>query len=414
MRNYYDGGLKPLIQPPKRWKGGWWEQPPQAVSAARKKRNIERKSPRRRRMVAFVVTIALLIAGVGGAIALRQIWPSNTPTMGDHWQGDEDFDPQTTAETTIPRTEPGGSFRMVLAEPSGRPLTLTEIYQKNIASIVSITAIGSWGGSQGTGVVLSSDGYIVTNTHVIEGTGQVQVRLYSGERLDARLVGYDKGSDLAVLKVEADYLQPAEFADSDTLHVGDAAVAIGNPLGEELHGTMTDGIISALNRDVEVDGEQMTLIQTSAALNSGNSGGALINAWGQVVGITNMKMMSDYDTIEGLGFAIPTTTTKTIVDTLIATGKVTGDAVLGITVKAAGSGEGSVVVYRVDRSSDAYHQGVRVDDVILEANGVPITTMEDLMEAKEELQIGDTIELVVERNGERLTFTITLMDSNEL
>ena len=90
MRNYYDGGPKPLIQPPKRWKGGWWEQPPQAVSAARKKRNIERKSPRRRRMVAFVVTIALLIAGVGGAIALRQIWPSNTPTMGDHWQGDAD------------------------------------------------------------------------------------------------------------------------------------------------------------------------------------------------------------------------------------------------------------------------------------------------------------------------------------
>ena len=128
---------------------------------------------------------------------------------------------------------------------------------------------------------------------------------------------------------------------------------------------MEVGIISALNRDVEVDGEQMTLIQTSAALNSGNSGGALINAWGQVVGITNMKMMSDYDTIEGLGFAFPTTTTKTIVDTLIETGKVTGDAVLGITVKAAGSGEGGVVVYRVDRSSDAYHQGVRVDDVIL-------------------------------------------------
>ena len=185
--------------------------------------------------------------------------------------------------------------------------------------------------SLGTGVVMSEDGYIITNSHVIEGCGAVDVVLQDERVFQALLVGQDAQSDLAVLKIACAGLTPAQFGDSTLLEVGDAVAAIGNPLGEELRGTMTDGIISAINRDVNVDGYTMVLLQTTAALNSGNSGGALINDRGQVVGITNLKMRAYDNTVEGLGFAIPTTTVKTVVDALIAHGRVEGRPTIGIT-----------------------------------------------------------------------------------
>ena len=420
MRNYYDSGRPPLVQPPGRWQGGMWERQYAIRQEELDRRRAARSRRKGRRIAAFLLCLALIIGGAGTLYVLRDKWLPYVPVFDGEWSAQWDGgwetgeDDDAFSAITIQRVDPAGDFRLTLAPSTGETMSLGNIYQKNIISIVSITAMGREGGSQGTGVVLSRDGYIVTNTHVIEGASWAEVSFYDGSALEAQLVGYDKNSDIAVLKVDADYLQPAEFGNSDELNVGDIAVAIGNPLGEELRGTMTDGIISAVNRDVAVDGGSMTLIQTSAALNPGNSGGALINSCGQVVGITNMKMMSDYDTIEGLGFAIPSTTVKEVADTIIAEGKVIGDPVLGITVRTDVSGENGLEVYQVETNSDAYDQGVRAGDRIVEANGRAVTDMEDLMDAKEGLAIGDTIDLVVERSGERLTFIVTLMDSNEL
>ena len=169
----------------------------------------------------------------------------------------------------------------------------------------------------GTGVVLSSDGLVLTNTHVIGDCDSAEVVLQGEDRYDAVLVGADTISDLAVLKIEKDGLTPAEFGDSTHLSVGDKVAAIGNPLGDEFTRTLTDGIVSAIDRDISYNGRNMALIQTNAALNEGNSGGALFNMHGQVVGITNMKMMSSFSSIEGIGFAIPSSTVKKVVASLV-------------------------------------------------------------------------------------------------
>ena len=224
-----------------------------------------------------------------------------------------------------------------------------------------------------------------------------------------------------MLKVECTGLSPADFGDSGLLRVGDVALAIGNPLGEDLRGTMTDGIISALNRDVNVDGRTMSLIQTTAALNSGNSGGALINEYGQVIGITNLKMQSYYDTVEGLGFAIPTATVKAVVDTLIETGVVTGRPTIGITAytltqamaEAKGLPQG-VCIKSVQAGSDAWRQGLRAGDVIVEANGVSIRTMDELQALKNGMQVGEVLSLRYCRENGWHTADVTLVDQYTL
>ncbi|MCI8594853.1 MAG: PDZ domain-containing protein [Oscillospiraceae bacterium] len=410
MRNDYNKRLvSQRQQPPARWQGGYWEHPTPYAPAAAKK-------PRKKQYIVFFIVIALLAAGVIAALCLSSALRPSLPAFGE-WDGgsDYDYDPLATAETTIRRSESGGEARLVLTpQPAADTLTLGDIYDKNISSIVCITAMGHLAGSEGTGVILSSDGYILTNEHVIHGTRTVTVTLQDGKELDALLVGFDKSSDLAVLKVDADGLTPAEFGDSADLKVGDLAVAIGNPLGEEFRGTMTSGIISAINREVDTDNGRMTLIQTNAAINSGNSGGALINGHGQVVGITNMKMVSHDVTIEGLGFAIPTTEAKPIVDAIIAYGEVKGDPILGITVTNREDGEDGAVVFKINRHSDAYQQGLRVGDVITACNGKPVADIDGLLNAKEGLDIGETVTLTVLRNEKELTFTVKLMDSNEL
>ena len=200
--------------------------------------------------------------------------------------------------------------------------------------------------------------------------------------------------------------------------MGDTALAIGNPLGEELRGTMTDGIISAINRDVNVDGRNMVLIQTTAALNSGNSGGALINEYGQVVGITTLKMSSYADTIEGLGFAIPTTTVKSVVDQLIETGYIPGRPTIGITVNTIPTtvedGTPGLQVIEVERSSDAWHSGLRSGDIIVEANGTTIASMADLEDVKAGLEVGDTISLRIFRMDRYQVIEVTLVEQYTL
>lgn len=379
-------------------------------------------------VVIFCCTLALLLVAavvlrwVGDSLSPREDLfhsgdksPENTPyDWGDTW----DWEDEETGETTVERAPLGDNVTLTLMpQPQTEAHTLQTIYQENIQSIVSIWGDAGTSYSFGTGVVLSADGYIITNTHVIEGCSSVEVVLQDDSSYEALLVGMDVPTDLAVLKIDAQNLHPAVFGNSDELQVGDTVVAIGNPLGQELRGTMTDGIISAINRDVDVDGYSMVLIQTTAALNSGNSGGALINEYGQVVGITNMKMSAYDDTVEGLGFAIPTTTVKTVVDDLIRQGYVSGEPSIGITCYTVTEEMAEeydlplgVYVKSVQQDSDAKKQGVFPGDVIVEANGQSITTIEELLALKEGMEAGDVIHFRLWRSGGYLERDVTLME----
>jgi len=386
-------------------------------------RPLQPAPPRKRRkprpVFWFVVFLVLISAAITVVVYLSI--GRDLPVPGDGamptFSGRESFPP-----VTIERAPIGdGTTLTIFLQPETAPLSYQDIYQKNIQAIVSITATGDSGILQGTGIVMSEDGYVLTNAHVIAGCHRVDVSLEDGTEYEALLVGHDEENDLAVLKLDARGLQPAEFGDSDALQVGDMALAIGNPLGEELRGTMTDGIISAINRDVWLDDRSMVLIQTTAALNSGNSGGALVNEWGQVVGITTLKMSSWYESIEGLGFAIPSSTAKIIVDELIANGSVTGRPTIGIIVRTLT--EETAVEYgaplglrleEVDQRSDAWTQGLRYGDVVVSADGIPVLTVDALNEIKEAHSVGDTLKLHVWREGAYLEFHVRLLEQYEL
>lgn len=335
---------------------------------------------------------------------------------------------QTTADPTQTQTQttPGltiddspQSVENIPADEEGA-LSLQEIYEKVIPSVASISCVQQGGTASGTGIVMSDDGYVITNYHVIESAQQIYVLLSDENTYTATLVGGDEATDLAVLKVEATGLTPAEFGDSDALRVGDVVVAIGDPLGTELRGTMTDGIVSAINRDLNLSGRQMTLIQTNAALNSGNSGGPLINCYGQVIGINTMKMSSYSSTsatVEGLGFAIPITAAKPILDELIQQGYVSGRPAIGIQGETLGISTqlffhmpSGVVITAVEETSDAAAKGLQPDDVIVGLNDSAIDSLEDLVAAKNDLSAGDQVTLTVYRGGRYYEVKVTLMD----
>ncbi len=298
-------------------------------------------------------------------------------------------------------------------------LSLQEIYTQNIHSVVSISCTGYNSGSTGTGVILTADGYIVTNAHVVDGAGSIEVLLTDDRILSATLVGSDEISDLAVLQVEADDLIPAQFGDSSQLRVGDTVAAIGDPLGVKYRGTYTDGIVSAINRDVDVDGRTMTLIQTNAALNSGNSGGPLINCYGQVIGINTMKIgaFTDSAGVEGIGFAIPSITVKDIVDQLITQGYVSGRPTLGIEGEALSSFyqhyyrlPAGLYITHVAPGSDAYNQGIEDGDMLLSVDNQRITTMDELKAVLFDREVGETVEVIIFRAGERYRVQLTLSE----
>ena len=292
--------------------------------------------------------------------------------------------------------------------PQSGGLPLQEIYLRNIDCVVSISCQLYGGSSSGTGVVLSADGYIVTNAHVVEDAQAVTVRLTDERILPARVVGADTVSDLAVLRVEATDLTPASFGESDSLRVGDTVVAIGDPLGVELRGTLTDGIVSAINRDVMVDGRPMTLIQTNAALNSGNSGGPLINCYGQVIGINTMKIsaFTNQAGVEGLGFAIPSATVEDVVEQLIRQGYVSGRPTLGLEGESLSLfyqhyyrlPEGLYITY-VAPGSDAEAKGIERGDILVSINDTRITTTQELSAILFNCKVGQTVTVVVYRGG---------------
>lgn len=299
-------------------------------------------------------------------------------------------------------------------------LCLQDIYSSVIDSVVSISSMTSSGTSSGTGIIMSQDGYVITNHHVITGALVISVLTNDNQEFEAALVGSDEMSDLAVLKIDARGLQAAEFGDSSKLRVGDSVVAIGDPLGVQLRGTMTNGIISAINRDLTVGDRTMTLIQTNAALNNGNSGGPLINCYGQVIGINTVKMSSYYTataSVEGLGFAIPISVAKPIIDELIENGYVAGRPAIGISGDSLPSyyrtyyrlPEG-VYVTSVNEGSDAKAKGIREGDIVTAINGEKICSIDELNTVKNQYAAGDEVTLTVYRSGTYYEVTVTLVD----
>ena len=269
----------------------------------------------------------------------------------------------------------------------------------------------------GSGVIFTTDGYIVTNHHVIDSASKINVTLRNGTSYSAKVIGDDPKTDLALLKIEATGLTPAVLiADSDQLKVGQTAIAIGNPLGQ-LGGTVTSGIVSALGREIEVEGETMTLLQTSAAINPGNSGGGLFDDKGNLIGIVNAK--SSGSGIEGLGFAIPANTVKKTIGDLMEYGYVKGRANLGLTYVTIdnlaalwlyGYSDYGVFISGVDMRSDAYAAGLQAGDMIVSINGAAIESEADIQAQTKNLKVGDTISMVIRRAGRDYNVDITLTE----
>lgn len=279
----------------------------------------------------------------------------------------------------------------------------------------------------GTGVIISENGYIVTNAHVIYDSeyyeageaDSVSVILDNDKTYEAEIVGYDVDCDLAVLKIDETGLTAAEFGNSDELNLGESVIAIGNPLGFELMNTVTGGMISGLHRHITINEKSMTLIQTDAAINSGNSGGPLINKYGQVIGINSSKMSSSYGSseasIEGIGFAIPSNVTASIVDDLMKYGYVTGKPQLGIscydvteTASKMYNLPVGVYVSEVKEDSGAEKAGLQQGDIIVALNGKKVTSFDELAAEKNEYSAGDTVEITFVRNGSEKTVKVTL------
>ena len=347
--------------------------------------------------------------------------------MPDDWNDYLDNYYQVTeskdAEIKLPRAELVPDFKVAISSDRGKELSLQELYDQCSKSIVAIKGYqdGVDGYYWGSGIILSKDGLILTNTHVIENCDTASVTLFDNSSYDAALVGADSTSDIAVLRIEATGLTPASFGDSAELAIGDKVAAIGNPLGETFRMTLTDGIISAIDRGISYNGHSMTLLQTNTAINEGNSGGALFNMYGQVIGVTNMKMMSSYSSIEGIGFAIPSSTIAAVADSLMQYGEVRGRTAIGITVGAIPENVTShydlpteLYVSAVEEKSDAAAKGIQQGDIITAVNGSPASATSDILTVKNTLSVGDTITFTIWRDGETFDVDVTLVDENDL
>ena len=326
----------------------------------------------------------------------------------------------------IEKTERPKGFECTIA-PAGEELSLQELYRRCSKSIVAISGYmdGKSGYNWGTGVILSEDGLILTNTHVIADCDRATVTLPDDSVCEAKLVGADSISDIAVLKIEAKGLTPAVFGDSSVLEVGDSVAAIGNPLGEEFRLTLTCGIISAIERGINYKGHSMSLLQTDTAINEGNSGGPLLNMCGQVIGITNMKMMSSYSSIEGIGFAIPSVTVVKIINLIVKEGIVNGRPSIGIVVGMIPDEarekwpdkmpeNGGLYIVSVAEGSDALAKGLQSGDIILEADGVAVSTTSELSAMKDKLSVGDTMHFKILRDGKIMEFDVAMVDTNDV
>lgn len=273
----------------------------------------------------------------------------------------------------------------------------------------------------GSGVIITTDGYIITNHHVVDGASAIEVALANGETYNAQLVASDAKTDLAVIKIEATNLNAATFGDSSQLVVGQTVLAIGNPLGS-LGGTVTEGIISALDREITIENESMTLMQISAAVNPGNSGGGLFDEQGNLIGIVNAKVSTDSsgDPIEGLGFAIPANLAREVSGELMDHGYVSGRVALGVTLIHI-SDERTAMMYRVSKTgiyilqvesnSNASNAGLRSGDYLVSINGTKITSTKDVENILENISPGDTLSITIERGGQEKTVEVFMAES---
>lgn len=325
--------------------------------------------------------------------------------------------------TTIYEGQRESSVIDVAKVDTGKLMTPAEVYAANVNSTVGITTsvtTNFWGfqttsAASGSGFILTGDGYVLTNYHVIESSNSISVTLYDGKSYDAVLIGYDESSDIAVLKIDAEGLTPVVLGDSDNLNVGDSVVAIGNPLGE-LTFSLTSGAVSALNREITLSNSvTMNLIQTDCAINSGNSGGALFNLYGEVIGITNAKYSGSGSgaSIDNIGFAIPINHVRGIVESIIENGYVAkpyiGVTVSDVSEETMGYGlPAGAAVKAVSEDSPAEKAGLQVNDIITAVNGKEISGRTGLSEAVSAASVGDTLTLTVYRQGNTISVDVTV------
>ena len=368
---------------------------------------------------AWVVALALCFAILGGAIGGGTVWlltHNNTTSAGG------------SSSTTIQQGRHENVTVDINEIETGKLMTAAEVYAKNVNSTVgiqtSITSTNLWGqqttsAASGSGFILTADGYIVTNYHVIQNANSVTVSTYGGASYNAKIVGYDESNDLAVLKIEATGLSPVVLGSSEKLNVGDTVLAIGNPLGE-LTFSLTTGVVSALNREVTFSGGTvMDLLQTDCAINSGNSGGALFNLYGEVVGITNAKYSgssSSGASIDNIAFAIPIDSVRAIVESIIEKGYY-AKPVIGVSVTDVDENSrqlgipAGAWVKEVTAGGAAEAAGIQANDVITAINGADITGVSDLKRIMAKASAGDELSLVIWRKNQSLTLTVVVREA---
>ena len=362
-----------------------------------------------RRTWAKVLAAVLAVAVIGGACG---------------YGGAALFRTAHTDHTTVTQSTRDAVEVSVKKVDGSTVMTPSEVYAATVNSVVSINSsvtTNAFGqpveaASAGSGFIITADGYIVTNYHVVKGATAVNVTLYNGQEYPATVVGGDSDYDVAVLKIEAEGLQTVTLGRSSELNVGDTILAIGNPLGE-LTFSMSKGIVSCCDRAINVDGTPFKMIQVDCSINPGNSGGALVNLYGEVVGIVSAKYSSYASTtVEGLGFAIPMDDVQTIITDIMENGQVTNKAYMAIT--AGTMTESMAAQYRIDVTKGVFvfstvaggageKAGLKLGDVITKLNDTDITSMEDLAAAKKNFKAGDTVTLTVYRDGEYITTELT-------
>lgn len=387
------------------------------------------------RLVAVLLVIYIVLGGMFGILTMLNVSLASRRSIR-HALSFTQKGPDPAAEergslqieVTEPTTAAGDAPQVKLADtpaaveniPQEGGLSLQEVYEKTAPSVVSVTAATDSGTQSGSGILLSSDGYLITNCHVVEGGSSLSVTLYDGREFTACLVGADSVSDLAVLKIDAKGLTPAEFGSSDNARVGDSVTVIGSPLGKELPGTMTNGIISAINRNVVIGGNTMSLMQTNAALNSGNSGGPLLNCYGQVIGIVTAKIGDAASTAgtEGLGFAIPMSSAQEIINLLMEKGYVPGRPSLGLEYRELPTLYSiyydlpqGLWVDSVKEGSSAEQAGICQGDILTAIDGVAVSTGSQVQAQIGAHEVGDTVTVTVWRRGISRDVDVVLTDA---
>ena len=374
------------------------------------------RKPRKKRTCLKICALALCFSLLGAALGVGGVYllegrdrkePEKPASSSQLLMGQR----ETSALDTVP-------------VDTSRVMTAAQVYAANVNSTVGITTsitTNYWGyqttsAASGSGFIITADGYILTNHHVIENASAITVSLYDGTTYQASLVGYDESNDLAVLKVDAENLVPVILGDSDQLNVGDSVLAIGNPLGE-LTFSLTAGLVSAKDREVTMSNSvTMDLLQTDCAINSGNSGGALFNLYGEVVGITNAKYStssSSSASIDNIGFAIPINSVKSIVESIIEKGYISkpyiGVSVMDVSEQTQVYGvPAGAAIQELTEGGPAEEAGLQVGDVITAVDGTAISGSKDLKAAIGEAEVGQTLTLTVYRQGQTLEISLTV------